>query len=199
MATFLYRVGRLSFGRRRLVAATWLMLLVAAGLGAATLSGTTTDSFTIPGSSSQQAIAQLTRKFPQAAAGGATARVVFAAPKGHTLNDFPYRAAVEGVTAELKIAPQVANVTDPFRAGGLDRTGTTGYSQRTYPRAAARLNHAPNPPRLEPVARGPPRRRPRAVGGAPRRPERPTGRRSPRGRRADFPVCPHPPHESRPE
>ncbi|MEP7018100.1 MAG: MMPL family transporter [Actinomycetota bacterium] len=154
MATFLYRVGRLSFGRRRLVAATWLMLLVAAGLGAATLSGTTTDSFTIPGSSSQQAIAQLTRKFPQAAAGGATARVVFAAPKGHTLNDFPYRAAVEGVTAELKIAPQVANVTDPFRAGGLDRSGTIGYSQVTYQVAAAGLNHAAKQSLLEAVAQG---------------------------------------------
>jgi len=71
MATFLYRLGRLSFRRRRLVVAAWLMLLVAAGLGAATLSGTTTDSFTIPGSSSQQALDQLVRKFPQAAAGGA--------------------------------------------------------------------------------------------------------------------------------
>jgi len=39
MATFLYRLGRLSFRRRRLVVAAWLMLLVAAGLGAATLSG----------------------------------------------------------------------------------------------------------------------------------------------------------------
>ena len=66
MATFLYRLGRLSFRRRRLVVAAWLMLLVAAGLGAATLSGTTTDSFTIPGSSSQQAIDQPgTQAFPR--------------------------------------------------------------------------------------------------------------------------------------
>ena len=154
MATFLYHVGRLSLRRRRLVVAAWLMLLVAAGLGAATLSGTTTDSFTIPGSSSQQAIDQLARKFPQAAAGGATARVVFAAPNGHTLSDFPYRAAVAGVTAELKIAPQVANVTDPFTAGGLDRSGTIAYSQVTYRVPAAELSHAARQSLLEAVAQG---------------------------------------------
>jgi putative drug exporter of the RND superfamily len=154
MATFLYRLGRLSFRRRRLVVAAWLMLLVAAGLGAATLSGTTTDSFTIPGSSSQQAIDQLARKFPQAAAGGATARLVFAAPKGHTLSDFPYRAAVEGVTAELKMAPQVANVTDPFTAGGLSRSGTIGYAQVTYRVAAAGVSHAARQSLLDAAAQG---------------------------------------------
>jgi putative drug exporter of the RND superfamily len=154
MATFLYRLGRFSFRRRRLVVAAWLMLLVAAGLGAATLSGTTTDSFTIPGSSSQQAIDQLARKFPQAAAGGATARVVFAAPKGHTLSDFPNRAAVEGVAAELKMAPQVANVTDPFTAGGLSRSGTIGYSQVTYRVAAAGLSPAARQALLDAVAQG---------------------------------------------
>lgn len=154
MASFLYRLGRFSFRRRRLVVALWLALLVAAGVGAATLSGTTTDSFTIPGSPSQKAIDQLALKFPQASAGGATARVVFAAPSGHTLSDTATKAAVESVTAELAKAPQVANVTDPFTAGGLSRSGTIGYAQVTYTVAAAELSPAAKQAVLDAAAHG---------------------------------------------
>jgi RND superfamily putative drug exporter len=154
MASFLYRLGRFSFRRRRLVVALWLVLLVAAGVGAVTLSGKTTDSFTIPGSPSQQAIDQLARKFPQASAGGATARVVFAAPTAHTLSDPATKAAVEAVTAELKTAPQVVNVTDPFAPGDLSRSGTIGYAQVTYRVAAADLTPTAKQALLDAAAQG---------------------------------------------
>ncbi len=114
MATFLYQLGRVSFRRRRTVLAAWLALLVLFGIGAATLSEDTSDSFSIPGTQSQQAIDLLGERFPEVSADGATARVVFAALEGQTLNDPANRAAVEQVVADLTNAPQVVNVADPY-------------------------------------------------------------------------------------
>jgi RND superfamily putative drug exporter len=142
MATFLYRLGRFSFRRRGLVAVLWLALLAAAGVGAATLSGPTADGFTIPGTEAQQAIDQLGQKFPQASAGGATGRVVFAAPQGQKLTDPTNKAAVQAVVAELKTAPQVAGAVDPFTAGGVNSAGTVGYAQVTYQVAAGDMTDA---------------------------------------------------------
>jgi len=132
MATFLYRLGRLSFRRRRAVVAAWLALLVLFGIGAATLSEDTTDSFSIPGTQSQQAIDLLGERFPEASADGATARVVFAAPEGQTLNDPASKAAVEQVVATLTDAPQVVNVADPYTASAVSPDGTVAYAQVTY-------------------------------------------------------------------
>ncbi|MDQ7905393.1 MMPL family transporter [Phytohabitans sp. ZYX-F-186] len=132
MATYLYRLARFSYRRRRLVLVLWLAVLAAFGTGALTLSGQTSTSFTVPGTESQQAIDLLGERFPQAGAGGATARVVFAAPAGETLADPANRAAIEQAVAALKVAPQVGAATDPYQAGGVNPAGTVAYSQVTY-------------------------------------------------------------------
>ena len=132
MATFLYRLGRLSFRRRALVTAVWAAVLVALGVGALTLSGQLSDSVTIPGTESQQAIDRLAEKFPQASAGGATARVVIAAPPGHTVTDAAGRAAVESVVSHLKAAPKVASVADPFQAKSVSPDGQVALAQASY-------------------------------------------------------------------
>ena len=87
MAQFLYRLGRTSYLHRRLALAIWVGLLVLSSVAAATLSGPTSTSFSIPGTPAQQAIDTLQAKFPAADAAGASARVVFAAPQGGTLTD----------------------------------------------------------------------------------------------------------------
>ena len=140
MATFLYRLGRLSFRRRGLVAALWGVVLMAALAGAATLSGPTSDAFRIPGTPSQQAIDLLQERFPQASADGATARVVFAVPDGQRLTTAAHRAAVETAVAELKQAPQVASVSDPFGTDAVSRDGTVGFAQATYRVQSAELS-----------------------------------------------------------
>ncbi|GLH96959.1 MMPL family transporter [Phytohabitans aurantiacus] len=132
MASFLYRMGRFAFRRRWLVLGLWLAVLAGTLTAAGTLSGSTDDSFRIPGTASQQAIDLLQERFPQASAGGATARVVFAAPEGQTLADPANKAAVEQVVAELKQAPQVASVADPFQSGAVNQAGTVGFAQATY-------------------------------------------------------------------
>ncbi|WP_037864328.1 hypothetical protein [Streptomyces sp. NRRL S-340] len=74
MTTFLYRLGLLAFRRRRPVLPAGIAVLVAAVIGASSVSGGTTDDFTLPGTQSQQAIDLLRKEFPQASADGAMAR-----------------------------------------------------------------------------------------------------------------------------
>lgn len=132
MATFLYRLGRLSFRRRALVAAVWAAVLVALGLGALTLSGQLSNSVTIPGTESQRAIDQLTEKFPQANAGGATARVVIEAPAGTTVADARGKATVEALVGQLKTAPKVSSVVDPFQAQSISPDKRVALAQVSY-------------------------------------------------------------------
>jgi RND superfamily putative drug exporter len=132
MASFLYRLGRFAFRRRWSVAAAWLVVLAAALIGALTLSGPTQESFSIPGTPAQKAIDLLAERFPQASADGATARVVFAAPGGGKLSDPAYRAAIETAVADLKQAPEVASVDDPFTSGAINEAGTIGFAQASY-------------------------------------------------------------------
>jgi hypothetical protein len=49
VATFLYRLGRLAFRRRRLVLMLWIVVLAAVGIDAMSSTGKTSDSFTLPG------------------------------------------------------------------------------------------------------------------------------------------------------
>ncbi|WP_328475177.1 MMPL family transporter [Actinoplanes sp. NBC_00393] len=131
MATYLYRLGRLSFHRRKLVLAIWLAMLGLLGVGAATLSGPTSDDFTIPGTEAQQAQDLLGERFGESPAGGAGARVVFAAPAGEKLTDPDNRAAVGRTVAALRTGPQVAEVSDPLR-GTINSAGTIAYAQVAF-------------------------------------------------------------------
>ncbi len=128
MATYLYRLGRFAFRARRLVLVLWLALLAAGIAGAATLSGPTTDAFKIPGTESQKAIDVVGKEFPQLAANGATARVVFQASSGRSLD----KAAIEQTVARLRTAPQVGAVADPFQNRAVSADGRTAYAQVSY-------------------------------------------------------------------
>ncbi|NEE00008.1 MMPL family transporter [Phytoactinopolyspora halotolerans] len=133
MATFLYRLGRTSYRRRGIVALTWLVLFVLAGVGASTLSGDTNDSFEIPGTESQEAFDLLEERFPEMPDSDNTAaRVVFAAPEGETLTDPENQAVVDDVVAALSQAPQVAAVADPFEAGTVAEGNDIAYADVDY-------------------------------------------------------------------
>jgi RND superfamily putative drug exporter len=141
MATYLYRLGRFSFRRRKLILALWLAALALLGVGAATLSGPTSDEFSIPGTEAQEAMDLLGQRFPGAGADGAQARVVFAAPAGEKLTDEANRAAVAQTVARLKTGGQVAAVSDPLQ-GTINQAGTVAYAQVTYKVAATALTDA---------------------------------------------------------
>ncbi|MFI5894857.1 MMPL family transporter [Actinoplanes sp. NPDC051513] len=141
MATFLYRLGRLSYRRRKLVLAIWLAILGSLGVGAATLSGPTSDDFAIPGTEAQQAQDLLSERFGESPAGGAEARVVFAAPSGEKLTDPANRAAVDRTVAALRTGPQVAEVSDPLR-GAINGESTIGYARVAFRVPAAEVTEA---------------------------------------------------------
>ncbi|MFF9566755.1 MMPL family transporter [Streptomyces sp. NPDC014685] len=133
MATFLYKLGRLAFRRRRYVALIWVALLALAGFGAASASTATSSSFSIPGTEAQRAFDLLEQRFPGASADGATARVVFKAPGGEKMTDPANKAEVNKVIGELKSgSDQIASVTDPYTAGAVSKNGSTAYVSVSY-------------------------------------------------------------------
>ncbi|MEC4015247.1 MMPL family transporter [Streptomyces sp. H27-D2] len=132
MATFLYKLGRFAFRRRRFVALFWVALLAIAGVGAATASTSTSNSFSIPGTEAQKAFDLLEQRFPGASADGASARVVFKAPDGEKMTDPDNKAAVEKVVGELKSGSQVASVVDPYRGKSVSKDGAIAYTQVSY-------------------------------------------------------------------
>lgn len=139
MATLLYRLGRWSFRRRGVVVSLWLALLLAAGTGAATLSGPTSDQFSLPGLESTKAFDLIKERSPDAAPDGATARVVFQAPAGERLDDPANQAAVTATLAAID-GPDVLSKTDPFTTGAVSEDGRTGYSTVSYSKLSIELS-----------------------------------------------------------
>uniref|UniRef100_A0AAU2V7N4 MMPL family transporter n=1 Tax=Streptomyces sp. NBC_00003 TaxID=2903608 RepID=A0AAU2V7N4_9ACTN len=142
MATFLYRLGRFAFRRRRYVALVWVALLALAGFGAASATTATSSSFSIPGTEAQRAFDLLKERNPNATADGATARIVFKAPEGQKMADKANKAAVEKTIAGLKAgSDQVAAVTDPFKANAVSKNGQgpIAYVQVSYKANAMQL------------------------------------------------------------
>ncbi|MEU1277427.1 MMPL family transporter [Streptomyces sp. NPDC005805] len=133
MASFLYKLGRLAFRRRRLVALLWVALLAIAGTGAAMAPAATSSSFSIPGTEAQRAFDLLEERFPGGSADGATARVVFKAPEGQKMTDAGPKAEVTDAVAALKSgSDQIAQVTDPYAVKAVSQDGSTAYVSVTY-------------------------------------------------------------------
>lgn len=130
MATLLYRLGRLSFRRRRIVLTAWLALVVAIVGGYLAFGHTFDNEFTIPGSESQQAMNSLTGKLPTAA--GATAQVVFVAPVGQKITDPRYVAAITQAVRDAAGKPQVGAAIDPYTAQAIAPDGRTAIAQVRY-------------------------------------------------------------------
>ncbi|MEU5715426.1 MMPL family transporter [Streptomyces sp. NPDC020403] len=140
MATFLYKLGRLAFRRRRYVALVWVALLALAGFGAASASTATSSSFSIPGTEAQRAFDLLEQRFPGGSADGATARVVFKAPEGEKVTDAGNKAEVEEIVGELKSgSDQIASVADPYTANAVSKDGSTAYISVSYDASSMEL------------------------------------------------------------
>ncbi|MDF6020506.1 MMPL family transporter [Streptomyces sp. JH34] len=133
MATFLYKLGRIAFRRRRYVALIWVALLALAGFGAVSASTPTSSSFSIPGTEAQRAFDLLDERFPGGSADGATARVVFEAPEGGKVTSAANKAEIQDIVGDLKSgSDQIASVADPFAANAVSKDGSTAYISVSY-------------------------------------------------------------------
>ena len=132
MASFLYRIGRFAFERRRVVLAAWVLVLVAVAGLAGAFSKNADAQLSIPGVESVTATELLQERFPQAAAGGPTARMVFAAPEGAQVTDPELKAAIEQTLADAGSAELVGVVSDPFESQAVSADGTVAYATVSY-------------------------------------------------------------------
>lgn len=135
MSVLLHRLGRWCFRRRGLTVFGWLAVIALAGVAAATLSGPTSDSFTVPGTEAQEAVDLAAERFPELSADGATATVVLAAPEGARLTESEHRATVERVRARLSAEPSIVDVGNPFTSAVTpdERMGLVTVSYRDGP------------------------------------------------------------------
>jgi RND superfamily putative drug exporter len=138
MSSFLQRIGAFAVRRRRLVLATWLVVLVGLGAGASLTDGKFSSSFSIPGSPSQDAIDLLAERLP--AANGASGRIVFAADEGEQLTS-AQRSAVRDALAGVAKGDRVASVTDPFETEAVSQDGRIAFAQVTFKAESAELTN----------------------------------------------------------
>jgi len=92
MSSLLHRLGLATVRHRALTLVVWLLVLVGAGVGAATLSGQTSNTFSIPGQESTTALNLIGSRF--GSTGGASAQVALLAPAGQQVTSPPVAARV---------------------------------------------------------------------------------------------------------
>jgi RND superfamily putative drug exporter len=141
VARHLYALARWSFRRRWAVVSLWLLVLVLAGVGAKTLSGPTSDSFSMPGLESTKAFDLIKERSPGASPDGAQAKLVFQAASGTKLKDADERKAVEQAFAAAATS-HVASSATPFDTGTISADGRTGYGTISYTVPATGLTDA---------------------------------------------------------
>ncbi|MER7440606.1 MMPL family transporter [Micromonospora avicenniae] len=140
MATLLYRLGRGSLRRRRLVVAIWLVVLVGLGLAAAFLRGPTASNFTMPGTESQRALDLLSQQFP--AASGATGTIAVKAPADGQLATPQGQAVVKEIIQEATAVPGVVGAVDPLAVGEVSPDGQYALVQVQFAGGADEVDDA---------------------------------------------------------
>ncbi|MCI0157237.1 MMPL family transporter [Leifsonia shinshuensis] len=112
MSSLLYMLGRAAYRARRWVLTGWLVALVLLLAGAGALSNGTDNTFSIPGTESQEAQDALARTFPEVS--GTSAQLVAVTPKGTDVHDPAFQSAVESSAAAIAKIPQVTSASSPY-------------------------------------------------------------------------------------
>lgn len=154
MATFLYRLGKGAFNKRWLVLSLWLVALLGVGAAAGAMTQETDPEFDLPGTESQEAFDLLDERFPEMAADGASARVVFVADDGEAITDPENAAIVAEVLGEIGDAPQLAMIIDPFEVGAISPDETMALATVNFDADAMLLSQEAQDALLDAVEAG---------------------------------------------
>ncbi|WP_432489199.1 MMPL family transporter [Kineococcus sp. SYSU DK018] len=143
MATFLHRLGLGAVRHRLLVLGVWVLVLLGTGVGAATLAGSTVNTFEIPGQESTTALRLIDERFGDRST-GASAQVVLQAPGEELVTAPENAAAVAQVVAELQQLDGVASATNPLdpQAPAVSPDQRAAYSTITYGVQAPEITEA---------------------------------------------------------
>ncbi len=136
MSRALYRLGRWSARHRRRVVVGWVGLVVVLLAAMATVGGHVVETFSLPGTESQDAADLLEERFPELAGSAATMVVL-----GDDLAG-SQRSAVEALAAEVATLPGVASVEDPFGPGAVSQSGAATQFDVRYSTEAVEVDAA---------------------------------------------------------
>jgi len=112
VSSLLYSIGRWAFRARKLVVSLWLLVLVLLAGGAVAFNQGTDNTFSIPGTESQEALDTLSRTFPQVS--GTSAQIVVVAPDGQTVDQAGIKNPVEDTVDHLAKVDGVSGATSPY-------------------------------------------------------------------------------------
>lgn len=137
MATLLYRIGRSAYEHRWRFIAVWILLIIGMGTAAATLSRTTSTSFTIPGLESVETQDKIAQRFPDSAEDpieAPTGTIIIKAPEGQTLTDEAVQKQIAELLTAVKAVPGLTNtdsIASPVVAAQalVTRVTDAGHSQ----------------------------------------------------------------------
>src|SRR5690242_15284729 len=127
VAVLLQRLAMLVFRRKRVFLAGWLLIMFVVIGGYVVVGSSINSEFTIPGSSSQNALNELQKSLPRAA--GTSAQIVFESPAGTTITEGRYRTEVEASVRQAKTPPRLAAASDPFPSKAISSDGRTARAE----------------------------------------------------------------------
>lgn len=126
MGNFLHRLGAFAFKKPFLIISVWIVILAILGFTASQFIKPTSSSISIPGTEAQKALDRMGELFPDAGAG--SARIVFAAPEGKTIDDF--KQTITSSTDKLAKIEGVSQAVDPFtNTMAISKDKTIAYTQ----------------------------------------------------------------------
>lgn len=112
MSSFLYALGRWCFVHAKRVLVAWMAVLVVCAGAAALLIDSFDNSFDLPGTESQQALAQLSMTFPEMA--GTSASMIVVTGGGQDLDDPQVEEAIEASVERIGELDFVDSAQSPY-------------------------------------------------------------------------------------
>lgn len=121
----LYKLGVGAFKHRWWVVGAWVAIAIMAGVAMSIWQKPVTESFSIPGTESAEALERLEEVLP--AASGSSGRIVFAAPEGDTIA--AYQEVIDEALAKVGKVDDVAAIYSPFMTGAVSPDGRIALAQ----------------------------------------------------------------------